>query len=147
MAMTRDHVGRSRPGRCRRRGFTLVEAAVSVLIVGLMLTAALYALGGVGKARAVGLGQGRGMLLAQDLLNEVLRAAYTDPQSPGGWGPEAEENTATRADFDDVDDYLGWSASPPQAKDGTALAGYDGWQRSVAVSQGFAGFHDSGSAR
>jgi hypothetical protein len=35
--------------------------------------------------------------------------------------------------FDDVDDYHGWSASPPQTKDGTPLADYAEWTRSVVI--------------
>jgi hypothetical protein len=32
-----------------------------------------------------------------------------------------------------VDDYHGWSSSPPVEKDGTLLSGLTGWQRSVTV--------------
>ncbi len=48
-------------------------------------------------------------------------------------GTETGEGTSTRSDFDDVDDYHSWSASPPQSKDGTDLPDYDGWTRSVTV--------------
>ncbi len=48
-------------------------------------------------------------------------------------GIDDSEGTSNRTDFDDVDDYHGWSASPPEAKDGTALADYTGWTRSVTV--------------
>lgn len=48
-------------------------------------------------------------------------------------GTETGEGTSTRADFDDVDDYDGWTASPPVERDGTAVAGYDGWTRNVTV--------------
>jgi hypothetical protein len=48
-------------------------------------------------------------------------------------GPEIDEGTSTRLDFDDVDDYDGWTASPPQEKDGTELTEYAGWTRNVTV--------------
>lgn len=129
---------RAEPGRPPSPpGFTLVEAAVSVLIVGVMLTASLYAIGGVAKARCVRAGRQDALALAQDLMSEILPAYYRDPTDPtGAYGPGTEpgEQEETRADFDDVDDYSNWCASPPQAKDGTPLAGYDGWVRSVSVA-------------
>ena len=44
------------------------------------------------------------------------------------------EGAATRADFDDVDDYLNWVALPPQAKDGTPVPGCADWKRGSTVS-------------
>ncbi|OHB74407.1 MAG: hypothetical protein A2Z25_19765 [Planctomycetes bacterium RBG_16_55_9] len=32
-----------------------------------------------------------------------------------------------------MDDYHGWSSSPPTNKDGTAIPGLDEWRRSVTV--------------
>ena len=48
-------------------------------------------------------------------------------------GTDSGEGSGDRADFDDVDDYHSWSASPPEGKNGTSLVGYDGWTRSVNV--------------
>ena len=35
---------------------------------------------------------------------------------------------------DDVDDYDGWSGSPPEYKDGTVIPDLDGWARHVTVA-------------
>jgi hypothetical protein len=49
-------------------------------------------------------------------------------------GPEAGEATGgTRANFDDVDDYNGWSASPPVNKEGTPHANASEFMTSVTV--------------
>jgi len=115
-------------------GFTIVEAVISTIIVAVMLVAALST---VGASRVVqqetSLAE-RGRLLAEALLAEILRQQYQEPGKSVAFGPEGDESTATRADFDDVDDYNGWSVSPPVAKDGTALANAAGWQRSVTVA-------------
>jgi len=66
-------------------------------------------------------------------MAEILRQEYQDPNDPPVFGTESGESTSTRADFDDVDDYDGWSSSPPATKDGTDPAGLPGWQRSVTV--------------
>ena len=49
------------------------------------------------------------------------------------FGPELSEMGGSRGAFDDVDDYHGWNASPPESRDGTEIPDRDGWQRSVAV--------------
>ena len=41
--------------------------------------------------------------------------------------------TAAAPSGKDVDDYDGWSASPPEDKNGNPLVGFDDWGRSVSV--------------
>jgi len=117
-----------RPG-----AFTLVEAVLSLVIVGAMLVAALSTVGASRLSQQRTSQYSRGQLLAEALMAEILRQDYQDPNGTPVFGCEPGESTGTRADFDDVDDYDGWSSSPPAAKDGTQLAGLSGWQRSVTV--------------
>ena len=42
------------------------------------------------------------------------------------------ESGETRANYDDVDDYNGWTASPPELSDGTALS-LGGYTRSAKI--------------
>jgi hypothetical protein len=77
--------------------------------------------------------RGRGMHLAQDLMVEILQQSYLEPVDTPLFGPEASEADTSRADYDDVDDYNGWSASPPQQRDGTVMADWSGWSRGVTV--------------
>jgi len=116
------------------RGFTLVEAVLATVIVAVMLVAVLSTLGGVARARTIQQADQTASVLGWGLLWEVVQARYEDPSSPGGWGKESGEGLTTRLDFDDIDDYDGWSACPPQAKDGATLSEYEGWGRSVAVT-------------
>jgi type II secretory pathway pseudopilin PulG len=114
---------------------TLVEAVVSLAIVGVMLVAALNTVGAALATQKKMGDRGRAMLLAQDLMSEIVRQAYEDPDlSTGSFGLTADEvGDGSRSLWDDVDDYDGWSASPPQQRDGTVLSDFDGWRRSVAV--------------
>lgn len=116
-------------------GFTLVETAVCVVLVGVMFVAALNTLG------ASKLGQRKlhdrqlGNLLADGLMAEALQYPYWDLAFKSGMGPAADEAaTGDRSLYDDADDYAGWSASPPQHKDGTPIAGFDGWSRQADVA-------------
>lgn len=115
---------------------TLAEAVVSVAIVGTMLVAALSAVGGVRTTQQKTADRARGVQLAQDLLSEIMSQPYEDVDyAPGSFGLGADEvGDGSRALWEDVDDYDGWSASPPQEKDGTPIPGCADWERRVDVA-------------
>ena len=127
-------------------GFTLVEAVFATLLVGLLLVAALSTAGASARLQSHGSDRGTGELLAQGLMNEILVQAYRDPGPNPIFGPEPGKTTipASRTNFNDVDDYNGWSESPPQNKDGSVITmtnpdnttspAFPGWGRSVAVA-------------
>lgn len=119
----------------RRNALTLVEVMVSTLLVGVVLVAAMNTVGGVLKTRSVAVEAQIGPALARNLMSEVLQNAFTDPQIPNGpIGREAGEGGATRAAFDDVDDYDGWNALPPVKPNGSPLGYGSGWRHQVSVS-------------
>ncbi|MBU0718884.1 MAG: hypothetical protein KJ749_11595 [Planctomycetes bacterium] len=116
-----------------RHAFTLAETLVSILLVGGLLAVVLDTTGAAifGQQRTAD--RGIGVLLAQDLMTEILSQVYEEPDETGVFGREASESSATRADFDDVDDYSGWKGTPPKEKDGTEIPDRTGWRRSVVV--------------
>lgn len=113
-------------------GYALVEVVVASLVAGIVLVGALLALSGALKSAVWASRAAQATALAQDLMDEILTTSYRDPDQPPLWGVE-EPSANTRASFDDVDDYDGWTESPPQARDGSVLPGWDGWQRQVSV--------------
>jgi hypothetical protein len=111
-----------------------VEVVVCIFIVGLLFVASLTAVNSSRAAQISLADRSRGHQLAADLMSEILAMSYTDPYWKSGMGPGADEvATGDRSLFDDVDDYLNWSASPPQQRDGTTISGFAGWTRSVDV--------------
>ena len=116
-----------------RGGVTLVEATISVVIVAVMIVMGLHTFGSVARGREVVAGRYSGSALACQLMSEIAQCRYDEPDGGGTFGPEPSEAGGTRAAFDDVDDYHGWSATPPQARDGAALSDLAGWRRSVTV--------------
>jgi len=116
------------------RALTLAEAAVSTVIVGVLLVAALQTVGAVKTSAARTQDRDRGVLLAQELMSEILQQAYQEPTDAPLFGPEPPESSASRAVYDDVDDYNGWDASPPQDKAGAVRAELAGWRQTVAVA-------------
>ncbi|MBT8486034.1 MAG: hypothetical protein HKO59_10580 [Phycisphaerales bacterium] len=122
-----------RPRPRPRRGISLIEAAFSLALVGGVLVASLTTYGAATRARHVRHDARIGDRLARDLLHEILQAQYREPDDPAIWGREAGETAADRSTWDDLDDYDGWSQSPPENRLGATLTGYDGWQRSARV--------------
>ncbi len=131
----------------RRRAMTLVEAVASLLVVAIMLSAAVATVGAARRAdRSAQLAR-EGHLAADALLGEILSQPYQDATdltlSSGAGRTSAEAATGNRSLYNDVNDYAGWSASPPQRKDGTAIAALDTWTEAVAVSYLNAGVFDA----
>ena len=116
-----------------RHGLTLVEAAISVLILAVLITMVLNTFGSLAKARQLGFSRNIATGLANQLLTESLPNFYLDPDGAAVFGPEPGEAGTSRAQFDDVDDYHNWTESPPQFKDGGAIQGLAGWTRRVTV--------------
>ena len=118
-----------------KNAFTLIEAVTSTLIVGILLSAALTAASSSAVMQYHASDRARGRFLAEALMSEILSQQYIDPGSSPAFGPEGGEATspASRTNFDDVDDYNNWSESPPQNKDGTVIANFTGWTRTVSV--------------
>lgn len=118
-----------------KRGLSMVEVVISTVIVAVMLVAALNTVGASRLGAERNADRSRGALLAELLLAEIMLQPYEDSASPpGSFGKTASEvATGNRSLYDDVDDYNGWNASPPQDKDGTVLADLDGWRREVEV--------------
>lgn len=131
-----------------RAGLTLVEVVISIVLVGIMLVAAINTLGVAKGGQRLIYDERRANQLAEDLMAEILAQPYADETVLASiqqavlvngsaydvvLGPESGEAKGSRALFDDVDDYNGWSASPPQARDGTKLAEFAAYTRSVKI--------------
>jgi MSHA pilin protein MshD len=125
---------RSRPtgtGPRAPRAFTLIECVVSTLIVSVVLVAAVGTFGQIAKGRQNQVDRTAGVALADQLMAEILQCYFKEPGGGTSIGPDAGE--MNRAAFDDVDDFDGYTTSPPVLRDGTAMSEYAGWTRSVSV--------------
>lgn len=128
---TRRVLGNSRSSG--RTGLSLIESLLSVLIVSVMLVAVLNTLGSLALGRIIQATQCTGSALGRQLMTEIFQCHYSEPDDTPAFGLEDSESGSSRANYDDVDDYNGWSASSVQTKDGTAISNLTGWQRSVTV--------------
>jgi type II secretory pathway pseudopilin PulG len=117
-----------------RAAFTLVEAVVSMVVVGMMLAASLNAAGVARTRQQRNADRMRALWLAQELMSEVMDKAYVDPGALPLFGAELGELQTKRSTLNDIDDYANLSESPPRNPEGTNMTGWTGWSRTVAVT-------------
>ena len=120
-----------------RRGLSLVEATISMVIVSVVIAGALrvHAAASTNALAATRALQGRS--LARTLLDEIRQCRYEEPEADvtPAFGLEGEA-TANRSTWDDVDDYHGFSESGGgnlTGKTGTEIEGTAGWAWSASV--------------
>ena len=119
----------------RARALTIIEAVIASGVVGVMLVAALGTVGATKTAEYRTADRLKGAMLAQSLMSEIVQQPYQDPGLLPLFGHELGESSATRIDCNDVDDYHGWDASPPQYKDGTVIPNATNWRTTVTVEK------------
>jgi hypothetical protein len=119
--------------RSCRCGLTLAEVAISTLIVGMMMVASLKSVGGVYTTWTAAADKYDGISLANQLLEEIMQSKYEEPDSTVTFGREQGEPASFRTSWDDVDDFEGWSCSPPLGHDGWTIPGWSGWTRTATV--------------
>ena len=86
-----DHRPRRRP----RRGFSLAEAVVASLIVGVLMVSALQTVGSAVGARRSHALMRQGDLLARPLIDEIAQCRYADPDDTPAWGLEVTEKSVS----------------------------------------------------
>lgn len=121
--------------RCRG-GFTLIEAMLSMLILGVVISGGIGAITMAAEHRRAVRDQLRAVSLGEDLMREIVAKAYKDPQLTGESDPvigvdAGEPATEPRIDWDDVDDYDGLVEDMLRNEEGTKLD--SSWHREVTV--------------
>ena len=128
------------------RGFSLVEIIITIVIIGVALTAAVAGWGNIARHSSDVMWQTRVSYLGQAYLEEILSRRY-DEQTPLGGSPACivctdqssfgAESGETRATYDDVDDYHGLTENAVGLFNSLVTPGgiqsYNGYQVSVQV--------------
>lgn len=119
----------------RRPGITLVEVVISLGIIAVMFAATMHTVAGAKATTTIDERRATAQLLAHDLLATVFAKEYEDASVLPAFGREPLEVLVAKPDLDDVDDFNGWSESPPQDESGNVIPGYSGWSRTVQVTR------------
>ena len=121
----------------------MIEVVVAVAIIGGLL-ASVFNIVGVSAQRGFATTQRtKALWLANDLLAEIGAKPCTSDAgniltgTPINLADTVSLNAAiqggSRAAFDSIYDFNGWTSSPPVGSIGETIAGYQGWTRAVTV--------------
>ena len=139
--MTKQPTGRIR--RTTRRGFTLIEAALATVIIGVGVLAMISAQQAFHQKNQWSTNATIAMRLGNEIREMTLNLPPYDPVTgKSNWGPEANESALE--DYDDLDDFDGedgegtvFSAAlgngPVNARR-EVIPNMDGWSQTVLVS-------------
>ncbi len=100
--------------RARRRGFSMIESLMGVTITTVAGAALLTSIGAAVRSSTDAMHASVARGLAEQLMDEIAAVRF----------PAAANSTpagSTRENFDDLDDYAGWSESPPADRRGREL--------------------------
>jgi hypothetical protein len=118
-----------------RTAFGLVETTVATVLVAITLVASLNSLAFVLKTTRHQAHTYRASLLAQTLLAEIISQPFEDNENATGViGLENDELATQRPQWDDCDDYHGWSSSSLVHRDGQPWLDASGWSVLVSVT-------------
>lgn len=119
----------SRPSRAPRRGFTLPEALLAIVVVGIGLAGLLLVFSTVSRGNANPLLRQQMTAIAQELMEEIALKPYVAATHTAPAG-------CARDTFNDIADYHGYSSSGVCTVDGVAIAELAGFQVGVSVVAG-----------
>jgi len=129
--------------RRRRRGFTLIEASLTTIIVGTGVLAIISAQQAYHMKNNWATRTSTAMLLANELRERTLTLPPHDPiTNDSTLGPELDETVALA--FDDLDDFAGpvtagigegTSFNPPINALGLPLADLSAWTQTIKVEK------------
>lgn len=109
-----------------QRGVTLVELVVAITIVAVAVTSVLGAMGLIASRSAGAMVMHQATAIAESYLEEITLKPVVDPDGVGG--------EASRADYDNVDDYAGLADSGPRDPLGNAIDGLSDYVVRVDVA-------------
>lgn len=94
------------------RGFTFVELVISLVVIAIAVIGVLMVYTTTVASSADPLIRQQALAIAEAYLDEVVSKHYSDPDGVDG--------EASRDQYDDVDDYAGFSAAPSRPDGSTA---------------------------
>lgn len=119
-----------------RDGLTLLEVVISSLLVGTVLVTSLSATASWRRFHLQTRSQDIARRLAEELVSEITSVAFIDPTqtSPQAFARESGETTASRFNWNDIDDYHGMLETTVRDKSGTLISDATGFTRSAVIS-------------
>ncbi len=119
-------------GGCVRRGFTLIEVLVAVVLIGIAIAALLAANGAYTQVNGAGIDLSTAEFLIEQLRELTAVLPVVDPDTGTSYfGPESGETTVSA--YNDLDDFDGATICPPVDVTGAPLTEFASFTQQVSV--------------
>ncbi|MBN1360006.1 MAG: prepilin-type N-terminal cleavage/methylation domain-containing protein [Sedimentisphaerales bacterium] len=121
----------------RRRGFSLVEILISIVLVGLSITALVMASNSLTMANGAGADLSTAEFLIEQIRELTTMLPAADPEA-SAWtvlGPEAGETLSSYDDVDDLNGFNSASLSGPINAAKTVLTDFSSFTQQVIVQK------------
>jgi len=115
-----------------RRGFTLPEVIIAIVVLGVGLAGVLLALRTAARGSGDPVVHRQMQAIAQELLEEIQLKPYAVTANSAAAG-------CARDTFNDVSDYNGYASTGICAVDGTAIPALTGYSLAISVGTGTLG--------
>ena len=117
-----------------RRGFTLIETAIAIPIVGLSLAALSMTMASGTRVNSAGQKLTHAVFLAQEFHELSIRLPLSDPDLADQGNPLGVDTYDPPNGVDDLDDTMGQVYNPPRDGQGTPITDMAGWSQSVTLT-------------
>jgi Tfp pilus assembly protein PilV len=116
------------------KGFTLIEAAVAIVITGVGVTALMAASGAFTRASDGGIKLSQAVLLAQEVREWTVRLPFSDPDELDAGNPPGADPYDLQGVVDDLDDLSDAVYDPPRSGQGSPIGDMVGWSQTITLT-------------
>lgn len=114
----------------RVHGLTLVELVMAIALSGILVVALMSSYSSIVGRSSDPMIRAQSLAIAESFLEEATGKAFLDPAT----GTRCPAPEASRANFNNVCDYNGYSASTITLPTGTAVSGLSGYAVAISVA-------------
>jgi prepilin-type N-terminal cleavage/methylation domain-containing protein len=117
--------------RTRRRGFTLIEASLATVIIGVGVLSMMQLFTACTRQNVAASNMTTAMLLAENIQETMAGVSFSDPAyGKTYFGPEPGQ---TLPSYDDIDDFDGKTFNPPIDSTRTAIPSLSQYSQVISV--------------
>jgi Tfp pilus assembly protein PilV len=120
-----------------RGGFSLVESALAIVIIGIGIVALVASLDAGSRINGAGRNLTRAVFLAQEIREWTLQLPFRDPDPGDANNPPGPDGSSPQVFVDDLDDLYdpaGLVFSPPRDGQGQVLSDLTGWSQQLTLT-------------